>query len=225
MDTTVTKDVFFKNIKSIIFDFDGTIADTINIHDLAFKKTLQNYECTFEYANYLGQTTETTISQILAKNNLHLPHLELQELVKTKRRIANELIQTHSKFIDGAFEFITFLQTKNMPMYIASSGSKKNVFAGIEALKITNYFKAVITADDIQYSKPHPEIFNKIIDQQQLTKVETLVIEDALSGIEAAINANLKVVCINPLLNVEQYKNNNVLKISFQQLINRFNTN
>lgn len=224
MTVIKSNDFFFQNIKSVIFDFDGTIADTVGIHELAFVKTLQKYNLRFSYTDYLGQTTAKAIEQIFAHNNLQLNSTELQLLVATKRQIANEIIQTHSKFIDGAFDFILLLDSKNIPMYIASSGSKKNVKDGITALKINKYFKGIITADDIQNSKPDPEIFNKVVELYKLDKSKTLVIEDALSGIEAALAANLQVVCINPALETDKFLSSNALKISFEQLIRCFNT-
>ena len=66
--------ISLKNFDNIIFDFDGTIADTLQIHEKAFKECLIHFLLDFEYSDYLGQTTEFTISQILRKNNISISH-------------------------------------------------------------------------------------------------------------------------------------------------------
>ena len=54
-----------KSFDNIVFDFDGTIADTLQIHENAFSECLKDLNLNYKYADYLGQTTAFTISQIL----------------------------------------------------------------------------------------------------------------------------------------------------------------
>lgn len=174
--------ISLKNFDNFIFDFDGTIADTLQIHENAFKESLKHFCLNFEYSDYLGQTTEFTISQILRKNNILLSQKKLSELVILKRILANTLIKSNSKFIKSADVFLHSLFLQKKGMYIASSGSKLNVEEGLRALKIEHYFKGIVTSNDVSRSKPNPEIYNKVIYMHDLIKEKSIVLEDAVSG-------------------------------------------
>jgi beta-phosphoglucomutase len=203
-----------------IFDFDGTISDTFFIHESGFKRALAGYPVRFEYKDYLGQTTGLAIAQIFRDNKIPVDDDELKRIVHLKRQYANESILTDSKFIGGADEFLNILRKKDVSMFVASSGSKLNVWAGLETLGIRDYFKGVITADDITHSKPHPEIYEITVSRFNLNKSKTLVIEDALSGIEAALMAGLQVICINPEIDISPFSGQAVTSYSFPELIN-----
>lgn len=202
-----------------IFDFDGTISDTFYIHESGFKKALAAYPVKFEYKDYLGQTTDLAIAQIFRDNKIAAGDGELKRIVHLKRQYANESILTDSKFIRGADTFLDILHKNGNSMYVASSGSKLNVWAGLDALAIRDYFKGVITADDITHSKPHPEIYEITVSRFRVDKSKTLVIEDALSGIEAALSAGLRVICINPEIDISPFSGQAVASYSFAELI------
>ena len=85
-----------------IFDFDGTISDTLNIHENAFKEALKTITVNFLYSDYLGHTTESTINKILQKNNIELSAKEVSEIVFAKRKFANDLIKTYITFWFGS---------------------------------------------------------------------------------------------------------------------------
>lgn len=216
--------ISLKNFDNIIFDFDGTIADTLQIHENSFKECLKHFCLDFDYSDYLGQTTEFTISQILLKNNITLSQEKLSELVILKRILANTLIKSNSKFIKGADVFLHSLFFQKKAMYIASSGSKLNVEEGLRSLKIEHYFKGIVTSHDVSRSKPDPEIYNKIIYMHGLNKEKSIVLEDAVSGITSGLDAGLQVICINPQIEINQFKSEMVRSYTFDELMHFINS-
>jgi len=152
-----------------------------------------------------------------------LSAIKLAEIVFAKRKFANDLIKTHSTFIHGADVFLKTLVKRNHALYIASSGSKLNVEEGLSALKIYDYFKGIITANDVTNSKPHPEIYNTVIHKYSLLKENTIVLEDALSGIRSALDAGLKVICINPEIDTASFSSEFVVNYTFNELIDFIN--
>lgn len=211
--------ISLKNFDNIIFDFDGTIADTLKIHENAFNECLKDFHLNYEYTDYLGQTTEFTISQILKKNKITISLIKLSELVLLKRKLANTLIKNSSKFIKGADVFLHSLFLQKKAMYIASSGSKLNVEEGLKALKIEYYFKGIITAHDVSRSKPDPEIYNKVIHKYGLIREKSIVLEDAVSGIKSGLDAGLHVICINPQIDISQFEGKMVRSYTFNKLM------
>lgn len=198
--TKTRGDHLFGGKTTIIFDFDGTIADTLPLHDKAFQQTLSDYPLVFSYHDYAGMSTRKAISLIFAANQQPLSDELLLFLTKKKQLAANALYRDAISFMPGAETLIQLLRDKKFTLFVASSGSNMNVNGGLEALGIRSYFKGVITADDVEQAKPHPEIFLKVLKQYDVLPAEAIVIEDALSGIESAIAAGIDVVCVNPEL-------------------------
>ncbi len=196
--TETSEDQLFNGKTAIIFDFDGTIADTLPLHDKAFQQTLSGYPLTFNYGNYAGMSTRKAIALIFAQNQQSLSDELLQVLTKQKQLAANARYKEAISFMPGAEALIRLLHDKKFSLFVASSGSGMNVNAGLEALGIRSLFKGVITADDVEQAKPHPEIFLRVLEQYNINPAQAIVIEDALSGIASAKAAGIDVVCINP---------------------------
>lgn len=212
----------FKGKTSIIFDFDGTIAATVSLHESAFRKALEDYNLQFDYSHYIGMSTVDAIASIFQNNNKNLEKEELASLVNLKRKLANQSYQSGLKALPGAMAFIELVHQQKMQLFIGSSGSGMNVLAGVRALNIEHYFIDVITADDVKNAKPHPEIFLTILQKHKIDPAKAIVIEDADSGIEAAVRAGVEVVCVNPDTITYTPKTFHSKNVSFAELIEEF---
>ena len=78
----------FSSKKNFIFDFDGTIADSFIIHKKAFEEALKDYDLRFNYADYLGMTTNSVIEEIFNLNKRAIDRNEINLLVQRKRFLA-----------------------------------------------------------------------------------------------------------------------------------------
>jgi beta-phosphoglucomutase len=83
-----------------------------------------------------------------------------------------------------------------IPMAIASAAIPFNIDFVLDGLNIRHYFKAIVSADDVLLSKPHPETFLKAAQQMQIDPVHCLVFEDVPKGAEAALNAGMPAVVL-----------------------------
>lgn len=208
-----------RNFKNIIFDFDGTIADSLSIHDNAFKEVLKPHSLNFNYYDYGGMSTANAFKLIFEQNNTAISDADLGKLVTSKQEMANLHYQRSIEFIDGAGDFIRQLAAQGKNLFVASSGSRPNVETGLKKLGVFSYFTAVVTSNDVSHAKPDPEIFLKVIKDFNLDKKETLIIEDANSGLTAAVRAKVEVVCINENIELHQL-NKNIRIISYSALLN-----
>ncbi len=198
MDTSAAK--LFAGKTTVIFDFDGTIADTLPLHDKAYAEALDPYALSFSYSDYAGMSTRKAISLIFEQNGRALSDELLLALTKKKQFAANTLYHKAITFMPGAETLIHRLHEKNFRLFVASSGSRMNVNAGLEVLGIRHFFTGVVTADDVAHAKPHPDIFLKVIAAYAIPPATAVVIEDALSGLQAAVAAGIDVICIDPAL-------------------------
>ena len=81
---------------------------------------------------------------------------------------------------------------------MASGGVKKTVIATMNAIGITELFETIVTQDDVKNSKPSPDLFLLAAEEMGVDPTKCLVFEDSQLGIEAAKNAGMKSVLVQP---------------------------
>jgi HAD superfamily hydrolase (TIGR01509 family) len=103
----------------------------------------------------------------------------------------------------GLLEFLNFLNENKIRKFVATTARLSTVKILFDKYNLWQEFDIILTAEDIQNSKPDPEIYNKIFEKlnqnsnyEKIEKIDCLVIEDARSGVESAINAEIEVVAI-----------------------------
>ena len=186
-----------KNKPSIIFDFDGLLVDTEIISYRIYKEILNNYGIGFnqkDYSEYFsGKTEEANVNNIINKYNLPLTVEEMLEKIITKEKYL------HSLGVDlkrGALELLNFLNQNHYKISIASSSTKNRAIKILKDNNIYNLFNIFVFAENINKSKPDPEIFLKACELMKEKPNNCIVLEDSEAGIEAANNANIDVICI-----------------------------
>lgn len=196
----------FSGKTTLLLDFDGTLGDTFLLHETAFLQTLSPYNLPFQYSDYIGQRTDEVFAHVFQKAGRTLDQQEQSRLVSAKRKAAHALYPTHLRFIAGAETFVQQAYRLGYQLYIGSSGSRQNIMAGIEGLGLAPFIKNVVTADDVQYGKPHPEVFTTLLHLAGIGPEQALVIEDAPSGIAAGLAAGVEVICIDPTQQIPPYE-------------------
>ncbi len=199
-----------KNTKFLIFDFDGTIANTSPIHEKAFKEVFKPYKLLFKYEEIAGQSTRKAFNHILKKYNINLSSTKVDALISKKQELVRENISSNSKLKPLPFvrEFIQKYH-QDYFMGIASSGSRKTIDIALRRLELYDFFKIILCAEDVIESKPSPEIFLKIISLGNFTKEECLIFEDSQNGFKASKAANI------PFIDVTTYP--------FKKILEEFN--
>ena len=180
------------NKKLLIFDYDGTIADTNLLHEMSFKEVLNFRGVTFTYKRIAGMKTIDAINFLLKENKINLSKEKINNLVIEKQKIFSNKIEESLKPVDGAVDFLNFVKNK-YHLCVASSGSKNNVFKGLKILGLLNYFKYIFCAEDVKNTKPSPEIFFKVLSKMNLKSEDALIFEDSDKGIESAMNAEAEI--------------------------------
>lgn len=203
-------DKLIKNAKFLIFDFDGTIADTSLIHEKAFKKVFEPFLININYQEISGKSTKDAINYILKKNNLKIMPAKIESIIKRKQTIVREEIISCSDFkpLPNVKEFIENVYG-NYQLAIASSGSRKTIELALKKLNLINYFNLILCSEDVIKSKPSPDIFLKVINVAKYSKEDSLIFEDSQNGIEASIAAKIPFINVNhiPFAEIIKYLN------------------
>lgn len=195
-----------KNAKFLIFDFDGTIANTSPLHEAAFQKIFKPFNISINYYEIAGKSTKEAIVNILGKNKLKLDTLELDNLIIKKQSLVREQIKYSSTFkpIPYATDFIKKAYDL-YPLAIASSGSRKTVEIALKRLNLKKFFSYTLCCEDVKKAKPSPEIFLKMINLAKFHREEALIFEDSNDGIKASNAAKI------PVINITLYPYNRLL--------------
>lgn len=200
--------------KGIIFDFNGTLFFDSEKHLKAwreFSKRVRPNPFTDEEMreHMFGRTNKEIIAYLLGKT----PNNEIVEkLGKEKEAVYREMCRKDYKntvLAPGAEKFLDFLKENNIPRAIATMSEIENVEFYIEEFKLKKWFDLdnVVYADGVIASKPAPDIYLKAAKKLNLQPEECIVVEDALSGIEAAKRANTgKIIAIASMESTSIYK-------------------
>ena len=178
----------------LIFDLDGTVADTALAHEAAFNAMLAPYGITVDYLAIAGLRTEEAVEQVLAAHGVTVSPEERAALVEQKRIAARERLRTVAA-LPGALEFIAWAKPR-FRLAMVSSGSGTTVRAVLAALGLPDTFDPLVTADDVARPKPDPEPFRTCLERAGVPPEQALVFEDADAGIAAAQAAGIATVRI-----------------------------
>lgn len=176
--------------KGIIFDLDGVICHTDKYHYMAWKKLADKLGIYFDEKinNRLrGISRMDSLEIILEYYNGNLTEQEKESYGEEKNIIYKKLLENMSPSDLSKEVKDTLDQLKTAGIKLAIGSSSKNAKYIIKQLDLEGYFDAISDGNNIEYSKPNPEVFLKACEYLGLSPKECLVVEDAKSGLEAAI--------------------------------------
>lgn len=176
--------------KLLIFDFDGTIADTSPLHAAAFVAILAPFGIRPDYADLAGMKTADAIRRGFVIAGKEIDETKLPALVAEKQHLAREAIAIGLELMPGVAQFLHWAQAR-CRLAMATSGSRGTVALALARVGLAGRFDPFICADDIIYAKPHPEAFLAVLGRAGCAANEALVFEDSRAGFDAAEAAGL----------------------------------
>ena len=107
--------------------------------------------------------------------------------------IASNIYSKELTTVKGAFEYVKNSKRK---LFIGSNSFKSRILDGLEKVQLKKFFKEnqVFSFDMVQKPKPYPDIYLKVVNQNNLKKEETVIIEDSSVGVQAGVAAGIKVI-------------------------------
>lgn len=173
-----------KNIKTILFDLDGTLIDTNALIQASFKHTFDVYGYQFseeELMQFNGPPLEKTFTSLNAA--------AAEEMIQTYRQhnLANH--NHYVKLFPGVETTLNQLKERGVAMGIVSTKKRNGVELGLEVTGLTKFFDTIITFDDVDQAKPHPEPVLKALQEMNRENAGTLMVGDNYHDIESGQNA------------------------------------
>ncbi len=186
-------------IKAFIFDMDGVLTDTVELHYQSFKKLAQEEQIPFgrEINEQLrGLSREDSLAVLF--NGRILSPSELKRLMEKKNEYFLELASkmNANDLLPGVKELLELLTKRGFKIALASSS--KNTKLIINKLEIEAYFDSISDGYSVKHSKPAPDLFLHAAQCLKIKPAACIVVEDAAAGIEAAQAAEMTVIGIGP---------------------------
>ena len=179
-------------IKNIIFDFDGVLVDSEILVAKAFAKYMQKFGIEVdekEFASLAGKKTVQVIDILSKKYSIE----DQQKFFTDIMDIASNIYMKELTTVKGAYDFVSNLK---LNMFIGSNSMKERIIDGLQRVKLDKYFqpKQVYSFDLVDKPKPDPDLYLKAIQDNNLIKNQTIIIEDSTVGVMAGAAAGVKVI-------------------------------
>ncbi len=212
---------------AIIFDMDGVLVDSNAFHLRKWVDLFRAHGVAFTEEELprmvLGPPNEVTFRRYL---KVDLTPEQIDELDEELEANFRREIGPHARTMPGVQRLLGECRKQGTPMAVASAAMTKNVDFLISALGLRDYFREMLSADDISHPKPHPEIFLKAAGKLGVAPASCAVIEDSFVGIEAAKLAGMKCLAVASTFSAEELRRQthadlivpNLAGVSFQTL-------
>ncbi|WP_299060818.1 HAD family phosphatase [uncultured Polaribacter sp.] len=211
-----------KEIKCVIFDMDGVIIDSEEIHKKAYYETFNSIGVTVSdelYKTFTGSSTINAFQKLVAHFKLNL---KPEDLVLDKRKRYVNFFENDPTLhlVKGVEDLIKYCHKKGVTLILASSSAMVNIDRVFNRFDLNPYFTAKISGADLKESKPHPEIFEKAALLGKTAKEHCIVIEDSDNGVKAANDAGIFVIGFaNPLSEGQTLKSADFIVNNFKRLM------
>ncbi len=185
--------------KAVIFDMDGVIAETEQAHIGAEKQTMLKYGIEIsedELHEYTGTTARVMFASLIEKYKLDTT---FDRIFKEKEEVLFKLLEEDVQPTKGVIDLLRKLKEMKIKLAVASSSHKRMIEYVLKKLKIIDLFDSIVGAEDIDRSKPDPEIFLISAKRLNVKPEECIVVEDSKLGVEGAKKAGMKCLgYVNP---------------------------
>lgn len=188
-----------KRAKALIFDIDGTLADTMPTHIEAFKTVLKRYgiNITEEMIDQIAGVP--VIPQMMLFKKQFNPPGFIPEIVAQEKEAEYFKTIQHTKPIQKVLDVLLHYHGK-LPIACGTGGDRKIAFKTLEVIGILDMVDAVVTCDDVENGKPAPDTFLKCAQLLNIEPQYCQVFEDGLPGIRAAEAAGMMVTDVRDFI-------------------------
>lgn len=183
------------SVKAVIFDLDGVIVDSAKFHFQAWKKMADKLDLKFsedDNEQLKGVSRVDSLNIILDLNQREMADAEKAKFLDYKNELYLEYVSfvDESEILPGAAELIDDLRSNGLRVALGSSSRNGRLL--LRQMGLIDKFDVIVDGTNITRSKPDPEVFLLGANQLKLAPKRCLVVEDAASGIEAAITGGFR---------------------------------
>lgn len=217
-----------KDFDAVIFDMDGVLIDSEPLWKIAIIKVFGSVgiDLTIEDC---ARTVGLRLDEVVAFRFRERPWTgkSQQEIIDEIMAEMVHQISTQGKPISGVLESLKYFKNHGLKIALATSSFHELMECTLNTLDITHYFESALSAEQLPYGKPHPEVYINSAKNLEVAPERCLVIEDSFNGMIAGMAAQMKVCVIpekshipNPKLELAHffYEDLNALMAAFEEV-------
>lgn len=181
---------------AVIFDMDGVLVDSYEPHYISWADTcnIRGFPVTREnFARLFGRSFRAFAEALSTRP---LTETEIQEWYEQKELRYREIIEQDFPEIDGAGDLIKSLHDSGFAIGVASSGPRGNVDCLLKHLTNAHCISATISADEVKFTKPHPDPFLRCASKLSVPPGNCTIIEDSIYGLQAGRTAGMATIAL-----------------------------
>ena len=185
------------HVRGLVFDCDGTIADTMPLHYRAWLAALREHNADFPEALFYEMAGIPTVRIIEILNEKHGYGMPVQEAADRKEALYQALLPQ----VVPIEPVVSLVQryTGKLPMAVATGATRAICSKTLRALHLLEHFRHIVTADDVVNGKPAPDIYLEAARRLGVPPEHCYAFEDADLGLQSARAAGMVAVDIRPL--------------------------
>lgn len=181
-------------MKAIFLDLDGTLIDSPAAIYQIYTAFLAKYGfegSREEFEELNGPNLSQIVAHLKEKYGIN------EEKESLKKRYASGFLQVYGKvpLFEGVREFLEMTRQEKLQLALVSSAPREALKTFLFEHDLSSYFTKSISGDDVEESKPNPEIYLRALKELSLNADEVIAVEDSLNGVKAAIAANIETLC------------------------------
>ena len=189
------------DLEGVVFDVDGVLFDTERLSQEiwnAVSTELGWPQVGRAYLEFVGQNRADILQKML---DLFGPDFPRETFLLTCSARSQERMEREGVPVkEGAREVLEFLQSRKMPLALATSTYYDRTMYRLEHSGLGRYFQAVVTGDQVSKSKPDPEIYRAACQRLGVSPAKAVAVEDSPNGIRSALSAGMTAVMIPDLI-------------------------
>jgi HAD superfamily hydrolase (TIGR01509 family) len=177
------------DFRAYLFDCDGTIADSMPLHYIAWKAALGEWNCEFDeglFYRWGGRPVKEIIAALNERDGLKMP----VESVADRREYLYYCLLPQLKAVPEVLEHID-AQHGRIPFAVVSGSGRQSVIKSLSTLELLDKFDVIVGAEDYKRSKPAPDAFLLAAEKLGVQPTNCLVFEDTELGIQSATAAGI----------------------------------
>jgi beta-phosphoglucomutase len=187
-------------IKAVLWDLDGTLVDSADLHWRAWRDVMAEEGLPIthdQFVHSFGKRNDLILSGWLGEG---ADPDRMRRLSEEKEARFRALVQAHGvEPLPGVRAWVTRLHAEGWVQAIATSAPRANLETMVDALRLGRYFGASVAAEDVTHGKPDPEVFLVAAQRLGAEPRSSIVVEDAPTGIEAGRRAGMRTVGVGLL--------------------------
>jgi len=177
------------DFRAYLFDCDGTIADSMPLHYVAWTKTLAEWNCPFDESLFYSWGGVPPVEIIERLNRMHGLSMPVEMVAERKENLYFELLPT----LQPVPEVVEHIDARHgqIPFAVVSGSTRQSIVNTLTAVHLLNRFDLLVGAEDYTRSKPAPDAFLVAAQRLGIGPSACLVFEDTEIGIQAATAAGM----------------------------------